>query len=293
VFTRVAVGRAQVVREVRAAAPLMARLRAPVTARGPWLTAVLNAGAARRFSGRPVAVVVEAHRQGRPDAAAFLLLRRRGPVTVVTMLGDGAAPPGAPGARLLARDEDVAGLLAAGIDDLLRSLRRPRQLRLAGLPLGDPTARQLSARLPDGVLATARTRALCDDLDDDGPVIRSRDPRVLDRWLPALVTREGDARARDFLRAAARLHAAIDQVELAVVADGNGPRAALLTLLDGADRRPWWGFAPGGPLPTRFGSPAVSLTAPARDWPPVPRLRGPSPWLRSYSPWLRRKSAAR
>ena len=94
-FTRVAVGRAQVVREVRAAAPLMARLRAPVTARGPWLTAVLNAGAARRFSGSPVAVVVEAHRQGRPDAAAFLLLRRRGPVSVVTMLGDGAAPPGA------------------------------------------------------------------------------------------------------------------------------------------------------------------------------------------------------
>jgi hypothetical protein len=265
----------------------MARLRAPVTARGPWLTAVLNAGAARRFSGRPLAVVVEAHRQGRPDAAAFLRLQRRGPVTVVTMLGDGTAPPGAPGARLLARDEDVAGLLAAGIADLLCSLRRPRQLRLAGLPLGDPTARQLSARLPDGVIATVRTRGLRDDLDDleDGvPVTRSREPRVLERWLSTLLAREDDPRARDFLRASARLHAAIGEVELAVVADGNGPRAALLTLLDGPYRRPWWGFAAGGPLPTQLGSPAVTLTAPARDWPPVPRIARPR---------LRRESAAR
>src|SRR4051812_34934110 len=256
----------------------MARLRAPVTARGPWLTAVLNAGAARRFSGRPVAVVVEAHRQGRPDAAAFLLLQRRGPVAVVTMLGDGRWPPGAPAARLLARDDDVAGLLAAGILDLLRSLPGPRQLRLAGLPLGDPTARQLGARLPDGVLATVRTHGLLDDLDEldgGGPATRSRDPRILERWLPALLPREGDARARDFLRASARLHAAIGQVELAVVADGNRPHAALLTLLDGDQRRPWWGFAADGPPPTRLGSPAVTLTAPARDWPPVPRLRGP------------------
>jgi hypothetical protein len=92
VFTRIVVGRAQVVREVRAAAPLMADLRAPVTARGPWLTAVLNAGAARRGAGRPVAVVVEPHAQGRPEAVAFLTLRRRGLATVVTMLGDGLAP---------------------------------------------------------------------------------------------------------------------------------------------------------------------------------------------------------
>ena len=97
---------------------------------------MLNAGAAHRFSGRPVAVVVEAHRQGRPDAAAFLLLRRRGPVTVVTMLGAEHAPPGAPPARLLARDDEMAGLLAAGIADLLASLRRPR-----AAPAGRPPAR--------------------------------------------------------------------------------------------------------------------------------------------------------
>ena len=271
--TRVVRGRAGVLREVRAAAPLMAALRAPVTARGPWLTAVLNAGAAHRFSGRPVAVVVEAHRQGRPDAAAFLHLRRRGPATVVTMLGSGSAPPGGPTARLLARDEEMAGLLAAGILDLLHSLRRPRQLRLTGLPLGDPTARALTARLPDGVIATVRTERLVDDLDGAS---RSRDPGALERSLPALTAREPDSRAGELLRAGARLHAAIGQVELAVVGDPTAPRAALLTLVDGGNRWPWWGFGDGAPLRTELGFPAVSLTAPARDWPPVPRLRSSS-----------------
>src|SRR4051812_40570608 len=219
----------------------MTALRAPVPAGGPWLTAVLNAGAAHRFSGRPVAVVVEAHRQGRPDAVAFLLLRRRGPVATVSVLGTDQAPPGGPSARLLARDEEMAGLLAAGVADLLRSLHRPRQLRLAGLPLGDPTARALAARLPDGVLATGRTYALLDDLDEVGPVVRSRDPRALERWLPGLLAREPDRRAGEFLRAAARLHAAIGQLEGAVVADRGEPRAAPLTPVDGTRRPPWWG----------------------------------------------------
>jgi hypothetical protein len=256
----------------------MADLAAPVTARGPWLTAVLNERAAHRFPGRPVAVVVEAHRQGRPEAVAFLHLRRRGPVTVVTLLGDGVgpAPDGRPAARLLARDEETAALLAAGVVDLLHSLRRPRQLRLAGLPLGDPTARGLAARLPTGVIGSVPTRRLVDDLDEAGPVARSSDPRVLERWLPALLASEGDPRARDFLRATARLHAAIGQVELAVVARGNEPRAALLTLVDGDDRWPWWGFGDGAPLRTELGAPAVGLIAPARDWPPVPRLRSRS-----------------
>ena len=53
-------------------------------------------------------------------------------------------------------------------------------------------------------------------------------------------------RARAFLRATARLHAAIGQVELAVVADGDTLRAGLLTLVDGADRWPWWGTGAGG-----------------------------------------------
>jgi hypothetical protein len=269
VFTRIAVGRARVVREVRAAAPLMADLRAPVTARGPWLTAVLNAGAARRGAGRPVAVVVEPSAQGRPEAVAFLTLRRRGPVTRVTLLGDGVgpAPGGRPPSRLPARDPRAAELLATGICDLLGAVRGPRQLRLSGLPLGDPTARALAARLPDGVIGNARSTATVDELDGVGRVLRSRDPRELERRLPDLLPRVPGARDRGFLRACARLHAAIGGLEVAVVPGAHGPRAVLLTLVDGDDRLPWWGWTDVGGLGTAMGAPVVALTHPARGWP--------------------------
>jgi hypothetical protein len=246
----------------------MAALRAPVTARAPWLTAVLNAGAARRGSGRPVAVVVEPA-PGRPDAAAFLTLRRRGPVTLVTVLGGdaGPVPAGRPPSRLLARDPRAAELLAAGICELLGSLRGPRRLRLTGLPLGDPTVRALAARLPDGLLANARSTRTVDELDAVGDVLRSRDPGQLERVLPHLLPRVPGARDRLLLRAAARLHAAIGQVELAVVPGARSPRAALLTLVDGDDRLPWCGWTDVGGLGAAMGSPVVSLTDPARGWP--------------------------
>jgi hypothetical protein len=200
--TRIVAGRARVVREVRAAAPLTAALRAPVTAQGPWLTAVLNEGAARRPRARPVAVVVEPHAQGRPEAVAFLTMRRRGPVSTVTLLGDGTmpVPGGLPPFRLLARDEASADRLADGILELMATLRGPRALRLSGLPLGDPTLRALAARVPSAVVANSRSSRLVDELDDAGPVARSRDPRMLERWLPALLEREPDRRARGFLR---------------------------------------------------------------------------------------------
>ncbi len=269
-FTRVGAGRARVVREVRAAAPLMADLAAPVTFRGPWLTAVLNHQAAHRSPGvRPVAVVVEAHRQGRPDAVAFLTLRRRGWATEVSLLGQsvGPVPPGRAPARLLARDPARAELLADGVCGLLASLRRPWRLRLAGLPLGDPTARALGTRQQDMLIGTERSSRLVDDLDAAGPAVRSRDPRELERWLPELLAHEPDRRSRGFLRAAARLHAVIGQVELAVVADGDVLRAGLLTLVDGNDRWPWWGWTGIGGLGAEMGAPLAGLTAPARRWP--------------------------
>lgn len=264
-LTRVAVGRARVVREVRAAAPLMADLAAPVTARGPWLTAVLN----HSPGVRPAAVVIEAHPQGRPDAVAFLTLRRRGWATEVSLLGQavGPVPPGRAPARLLARDPARAELLADGVCRLLDSLRGPWRLRLAGLPMGDPTARALAARQPDGLIGNERSSRLVDGLDAVGPAVRSRDPRELERWLPELLAREPDRRARGFLRAAARLHAAIGQVELAVIPDGDVLRAGLLTLVDGDDRWPWWGWTGIGGLDTAMGAPLVGLTAPARRWP--------------------------
>ena len=99
------------------------------------------------------------------------------------------------------------------------------------------------------VLANVRSARLVDELDADGatPVVRSRDPRVLERWLPALLAGAADPRARAFLRAAARLHAAIG----AAGAGGGGRaaaslRAGLLTLVDGDDRWPWWGTGDAG-----------------------------------------------
>ena len=266
---RVVLGRARVVREVRAADRLASALGAPVTARAPWLTAVLNDDAARRSLTRPAAVVVDGEPGGPPRAAAFLALRRRGPVVVASLLGQRSRPlPGGwPTARLLARDETSAGQLATGVLDLLASSRGFRSLRLTGLPLGDPAVRALAARLPTAVLANVRSARLIDALDEVGPVLRTGDQPSLERWLPDLLAAVPDRRARGFLRSTARLLSAAGRLELAVVTDGDRLRAGLLTLLDGADRRPWWGTAADGGLRTGMGEPVVALTAPARGWP--------------------------
>jgi hypothetical protein len=271
VLTRVADGRARVVREIRAAAPLMSDLAVPVPARGPWLTAALNAQSARFLSPvRPWAVVVEQHQGGRSDGVALLSFRRRGVATAVTLLGAGAEvgplPEGRPQSRLYARDDDVARGLAAGVVDLLDGLRGPWTLRLAGLPLGDPTVRHLAAVMPDSSLSTTRSRRLVDELDAVAEVRRSRDPAELERWLPSVLARVPE-RQRAFVRAVARLHAAIDQLEVAVVPAADGPAAVLLTLLDrrpgGEDRWPWWGSSDVGGLRRELGSPWVALTASA------------------------------
>jgi hypothetical protein len=189
-------------------------------------------------------------------------VRRRGPGRLVTLLGDGAGPlpQGLPPARLAARDEDAAAALAAGVLAVLDRLRGPWTLRLAGLPLGDPTLAALGRARPHGAFATARSARLVDGLDDVADVHRSRDPRVLEHWLPALLDRLPDPSDRVRLRAQARLHAAIGQVELAVAADGHRLRAGLLTLVDGADRWPWWGTSDVGGLDTVMGAPVVSFT---------------------------------
>jgi hypothetical protein len=246
----------------------MSELAAPVTARGPWLTAVLNEQSAPLLaSARPRAVVVEQHQQGRPDGAALLSFRRRGPATAVTLLGDavGPAPGGSPARRLYARDDVVAGLLADGVLDQLARLRGPWTLRLAGLPLGDPTVRRLAGELRTATVANTRSRRLVDDLGAVGEVRRSRDPGEVELWLPVLLARL-PAGERRFARAAARLHAAIGRVEVAVVSGRTAPAAALVTLLDGPDatvRLPWWGFSEVGGLGRELGSPVVTLTASA------------------------------
>jgi hypothetical protein len=257
--TRVAVGRAAVASEIRAAGPLARDLRAPLTASAPWLTTVLAVQAAHRRPRPLPAVVVVASGPDRTDAIAALALATAGPVLTATLLGDGLPVPGGrPAARLPARDDDAAARLAAGLLGLLGASRRPWRLRLAGLPLGDPTVRALARLRPDAVVASRRSRRLVDDLDTvPGRLVRSRDPGAVDAALPALLAGERP-RTRDLVRAAARLHAAAGRVEVATVTDGGEQRAALLTLLDGGDRWAWCGRGDG--LREEAGAPLVGVT---------------------------------
>ena len=251
---RLVSGHAGVVREIRATAALARTLGAPATARGPWLTAVLATLAVRHPVARPLAVVVDDGAADVPSAAAFLLVRRVGPRTALTLLGAAAGPlpEGRPPARLLARDEPAAGALADGIAGLLARRRGPWSLDLRGLPLGDPTVRVLAGALPTATLRTERSRSLVGDV---AAARRSRDPAEVDRLLPGLLGRVPDRRDRLFLRVAARLHAAVGAVEVATSPDGG-----LLCLVDGADRWPWWA-SPGAGVGTGMGAPSVRLTA--------------------------------
>ncbi|HZH19549.1 MAG TPA: hypothetical protein VEZ18_05085 [Geodermatophilus sp.] len=258
---RVVTGRAGVVRELRAAGPLLAALRAPVTARGPWLTAALALDATGRSPRpRPVAVVVDAPGGTRAPRALATLALRGGPRLTATLLGDGLpVPAGAAPARLPTQDDEAAERLATGVLGVLDRVRRPWTLRLAGLPLGDPTLRAIGRLRPEAAFANARSARLVDTLDEAGPVHRTRDPAELEQGLGALLAREPDRRARTALRTTARLHAAIGQVELATVVDADRLRAGLLTLVDGPDRWPWWGTSDTG-LRTEMGAPLVTLT---------------------------------
>jgi hypothetical protein len=234
---------------------------------------------------RPVAVVVEEDPAGPPVAVAFLTLHRRGAMTTVTLLGSEGAPlpGGRPPSRLPARDDACADRLAGAVVDLLGGLRGGWSLELAGLPMGDPVVRALADRLPRTVVANVRSTRLVDELDASGtPVERGTDPGWIDARLPGVLAREPDARVRQALRVLARVHAAAGELELAVVPDAASagvPAAALLTLVDGADRWPWWGSSDVGGLRSEMGSPLVGVTA-RGGWQlpqlPVPPLRAPA-----------------
>ena len=193
VFTRVAVGRARVVREVRAAAPLMAALRAPVPARGPWLTAVLDAGAARpaRGAGRSPSSSSRTGRAGR-RRVAFLAAapprarRRRSRCSGRHRAAAARAAAGPAARRATPR---AAELLADGDRSTCSpALRGPWTLRLAGLPLGDPTLAALARPAADGGRRQRPQHAGWSTSSTGCRRRRAAHPRpraCVDRWLPA------------------------------------------------------------------------------------------------------------
>lgn len=112
-------------------------------------------------------------------------------------------------------------------------------------------------------------------------MVRSRDPRVLERWLPALLA-GAEPRSRAFLRAAARLHAAIGELEVAVVAEDGILHAGLLTLVDGDDRWPWWGTGERLAVAARAQSGRSTLTAGASSVGARPEPSAISPSARTH-----------
>ena len=126
--------------------------------------------------------------------------------------------------------------------------------------MGDPTSRALGALRPDAAFGNVRSSRLVDRLNSlGGPVTRSRDPHEVERPLPALLAAQPGPDAARTLRATARLHAAIGQVEIAVVTEGHHLRAALLSLVEGADRQPWVSCGEPGAVGREMGAPTSSL----------------------------------
>ena len=208
----------------------------------PWLTAVLNAGPPAARPSGPVAVVVEAHRPGAPRGGrvpARCAAGAASPSSRCSATAVGPVPGGRPPARLLARDELPPTLLADGIVDLLGALRRSLAAAAGRAAAGRPdrAARSLPG-CPRPCSPTSRSPRLVDELDDVGVVAQHATRRA--RAVAARAAGRGRSAGRRFLRAAARLHAAIGAGRGGRVADGPSA-AACSRCVDGADRWPWWG----------------------------------------------------
>jgi CelD/BcsL family acetyltransferase involved in cellulose biosynthesis len=109
----------------------------PVTARWAWLRACATHFPDRR----PVAVTVRDG--GTLAGAALLATRRAGPLTLVTLLGDGRSDY----AALPARDGAAATALARGVHDVVGGIRGPWRLRFDQVPAGDPVLQEVTRSL--------------------------------------------------------------------------------------------------------------------------------------------------
>ena len=247
----------------------MAALRAPVTARAPWLTAVLNAGAAARSRGPPGGG------------------RGRGPAGPA---GGGGLPlPAAPGpddGRLDARRRDRSRCRAGARPrgcwpgtrtprtawptaccDLLGTLRGPWSAaswpacrsvtrRRAPWPPGCPPPSWPTSAAPASSTSSTTRRpggrrwsAAAIPASSSGGCPRSWPARPIPAPAPSCGPPRGctPPSARWSWR---------------WWPSGGVLRAGLLTLVDGDDRWPWWGTGDVGGLRTEMGAPLVGLTAP-------------------------------
>ena len=174
-------------------------------------------------------------------------------------------PEGRPPAAARARDDDVAGRLGYGVADLLDAARGPWTLRLAGLPLGDPTLSVLATLMPGASLATSAAggwstswtpSARCGAVGTP----RSSSSTCRPCWPASIGSATSCAPQPGCSRRSASWRSRWCQY------GDHGPAAVLLTLLDprpgGTDRWPWWGSSDVGGL-RELGSPWVSLTASA------------------------------
>ena len=121
---------------------LLDAVDAPICARRVWLTAWLEA----HVEFRPWVVVVRDH--GALAAVAAFADRRRAGHREIVALGHGSSDY----ARLPARSELAARVLADAVGDALRRRRWPWRLRFDQLPVADPTATRLVERLSHSTL---------------------------------------------------------------------------------------------------------------------------------------------
>lgn len=127
----------QALQAIERAESLWSALDVPLTARGVWLRAYLDA-----FPGQRPVVVDVCH--GARTVAVACFGRSVGAVVEWTALGIGVSDY----AALAAEDEDAARRLAVGIVEVVHVGRRPWRLRLEQLPPDNPVLGHLGSMLP-------------------------------------------------------------------------------------------------------------------------------------------------
>lgn len=251
---------------------LHAAVRAPVTARRPWLETW-----ARCFTDHEPWIVCVESLDGRLEGVAPLARRRGRGLTTVVALGHGPSDQ----VRLAARDPSSATALASAVARALRGIQGPWRLRVEQVPEADPVVGGIAALLPNAALVpgdAAPTLRLDRGRDPSAYISRNsrqvasskrnrmrragleisldvtRDPGRIEAILPeiervhrrrdaALVRRSDldDPRAAAFWREVISLHAGRGEVQVVELRLSGRLAAYVLGFLDQGAFRMWDG----------------------------------------------------